>query len=261
MERLINDLTFNDNLYCVSNESVSSKVKCIRCVTFETGEKAYFTKFFKANVFDRYNESIIEKSVEELKQGDELIFVRNERDMERDIVIEIVNKLLNNEQFNYKYNIMLELSKYWKKSLKEFMDKNNFDEVYISRQLQLYNCPRDPITISLWIKSNKIIGPVDKEVYKAIAMITEDIFLLENWENVYEACNLIRKLHTRIKKYLANSIIKSVTGLNKEEIWELEIIKDSLGELSDYAQIVQIENIFDLDKELPIHLVNKLIEM
>lgn len=261
LESIIDSIIRSETIYEFEQERNVSRIKCIRCAVFETGERAYFTRYFKPNVIDRDSENIIEKNVEDLKPGDELVFVRNEHDMEKDIILDIIDRLMMNRDFKDKYDNILYLSRIWKEKLRDYLESTGFNEEYISRQLAAYNCSRDAATIATWIRSNKIIGPLEKNVYKALASITNDSFMIKNWVKIHEACSIIRKLHTRLKKYLASSIIKSVVGVNAEDSSEFRIIREIVGELSELAQIVQVESIFELEKEIPAYMANKLIEM
>jgi len=234
------------------------RVESIRTVLFETGEKAFFTKYFKPSIIDRDNESIVDKAVEELVVGDEIVFIKNEINVEKDIIESIINKMMENEDFRKQYDDCWNINGIWRSTLKRYMFENKCSEEYISLSLLEYGISRNPYTIAYWVRSNKIVGPTEEEVYDALALITEDKYFIEHSKEVYLACNEIRKLQTRLKKHLAKSIISTMVNDEKSD-FDL-LVESTVGDLSSMANVVQIEQIFNNKIDVPISITNKLID-
>ncbi len=261
LDQLILDLVKKQTSQLDKNydlQSGADKVESVKTILFESGEKAFLTKYFKPSVIDRDSENIFDKDIDELCVGDEIVFIKSEVNAERDIIESIINRLMKDERFFNQYGELWELSDYWKRTLKKYMLEKNFSEEYVSVKLLGYGITRDPVTIACWIKSNKIIGPKEEEVYDALALVTEDEYFIKHSKDVYQACSEIRKLYVKLKKQLAKSIIKSVVS---EEKSEFDIIVESIiGDLSTLANIVQIEMIFTQTVDVPFYMANKLIE-
>lgn len=259
IENIINDIIRRQGVVEGNFNGGATKTECIKVAIFESGEKAYFSKYFLPNKLDRDCEEIKDVKIEDLSIGDELVFKKDEKDMDKDIIQDIIEKLMENIDFRRQYDESLRLSRYWKYALDSFMQKNNVDDNYISSQLLKFNVIRSPMAISTWLRTNKTTAPDKEEVYYALANIIQDNVFMEKWKDVFKASSLIRKLQMRLKKYLGKCIVKSVVKESKTDFDK--IVERCVGDVSKLAQIVQIEQLYDVEIEIPVHMANKLIEI
>jgi hypothetical protein len=149
--------------------------------------------------------------------------------------------------------------KYWKGSLKRYIDSYFGDYSLIALELSFYKIDRTEQSIKAWIVNENIIGPIEKEAYSAIAKITNDKYLLEHWEEIYESCNLIRSLKTKLKDNFNSMVIQSVVNEKSEGEFE-NLVYDVLGDLKKYAEIEEIYDIEDVSINIPINKTNCILE-
>lgn len=259
IEDIINDIIKKHGIIEGNFNTSVSRTDCVRVAIFESGEKAYFSKYFSPSLLDRSSEDIRDVNTEELSVGDELVFKKDEKDMDKDIIQDVIEKLLENSEFKKEYENKLMLSRYWKNALDNFMNENNYNENYISSQLLNYNVIRSPMAINTWLRFSKSTAPDKQEVYYALANIIKDKFFMDKWKDIYEACSAIRKLNIRLKKYLGKCIVKSVVKEVKSDFDK--IVEACVGDITKFAQIVQIEQLYDVQIEVPVYMINKLIEI
>lgn len=258
IEDVINEIIRKQGAFEGNFSGSGSKVECVKMVIFESGEKAYFSRYFSPSLLDRDAEEIKDIKIEELSIGDELVFRRDERNVDKDIIQVIIEKLLENGDFNLQYNGSLILSRYWKSVLENFMKETKCTEYYISSELSNYGVVRSPMAVSTWLRSNKTTAPDKEEVYYALANITKDKLFIDKWKEICDACAAIRSLQTRLKRYLGRCIVKSVVKETKTDFDR--IVESCVGDVAKLAQIVQIEQLYDIHIEVPVYMTNKLIE-
>lgn len=217
------------------------------------------TKHYHPSIVDVENQVLLDGTVDDLRIGDELVFVKGTDDQDNDIVMDIIQRLLRNESFKGQYHEKLKLSKRWKSLLKDYMITNNYTASDIADCLEIFDVKRHPVTVSNWMNNPKIIGPTEKGIYYAIAQIVEDKAFQKNWEEVFWACDDIRKLHTRMKKYLGVAIVNRVTGIEGNDFDKM--VEEVIGDLMQYAYVVQVEHVINESNQVPVYMTNKPIDV
>lgn len=257
------DLDFSvdlENLFNIGSEKCSlsnnTEISEVRKkVIFDDGRYSYLTKNYDVFCIDD-KETFVMKNVESLKKGERIIFISEKS--EEDLA-ELFYKIINSDIFKSKYSSHYENMKYWKIALKKYMDNYDMDYDSVAKELKLYNLNNTGITIRQWINDEKIIGPWGKEEYEAISKITRDYKLLDNWETVYESCNIIRGFRTKFKKTFKN-MVKSAVINQIEETDELaNLVGEVFGDLKEYADVVKILNIQDISQKVPSIRTNCLL--
>lgn len=256
LDDLLFDLTRNKT-HIQTSENYGPTVETYRTVIFNTGEIVYLTKYYRPCVVDITNQDIKDVTVEDLNTGDELVFVKDTNSQHDDIIMDIIGRLLLNEDFKNQYEEEFKLSKSWKDMLRKYMNENNYSSSDITVWLDVFDIKRHPATINNWLNNPKIIGPVEKEIYYALAQITDNKFFLKNWEKIYGACDDIRRLHTKLKKYLGTAIANRISGGIGNEFDN--IIEEAIGDLTRYALVMQIEHIITESNIVPLNMSNKII--
>ena len=248
--------------YTISNNKNSyssiQNIKVEKIVIFETGEYALLSRFYKASILDISSGSILEKEVNDIREGDEVVFVRSSEISGDNVVDTIMQRLLDIDKFKLTYKEKYDLSNLWKEELKKYIDKYNMTYKVLSKKLSQYYKVSDA-NISNWMNSN-IIGPRDIGALEAIAKVIEDSEFLYKVGDIFEACREIRSLHRKITFSLGKIIVNSIANETQETTDELgKLILESIGDVNAYISVVQVEKIIPENREVPAGLVNKLL--
>ncbi|WP_077325344.1 DrmE family protein [Virgibacillus siamensis] len=216
-------------------------------VFFEEDQFAFLTNGYNCRVLDREKETITLKSVSELRENDELVFV----DTDKDVFNEVVNKMRESSE---KINNLYVLSELWTNTLKKYQEKYGYTEISIANQLKEYGISRHPATILNWLKDSSVIGTGD--AIEAISRLTNDKTLVNKLTDVKKACSQIRALHIKLGRYLANSIISSY---NTNGNYTDKILKESVEDLTKNINIVQVQKKSSHKAYVPVLKTNKLL--
>lgn len=265
-QEYFSDVNYNiSQLFQSKNRSVSSQeninvqglgiVK--KKVIFDDNRYCYLTSDYLALCIDKGK--ALEKSTDLLKQGDQMVFIKEISDDEPEVLF---SKIINSSIFKEKYKRHYENMMYWKKVLKKYKNLYNMDYKSLSNELRIYNVNKSNVAIRQWIETSDdvIIGPREPEVYEAIADITRNSEMKEHWKDIYESNNIIREFRTKFKKTF-KSIVKDF-ALNKEQNnSEIEkLVKEVFGNLNQYVNIVKIQEIEDIFQNMKYIKTNSLID-
>lgn len=259
LERYFEDLIIKNTTSVIKQSSVEGQptVEVAKVVTFETGERAFFTKNFCPYVLDPETGAVTETKISKLVPGDILVFTKH-TDKTKDIVDKVISDLVSSEGCEERFKDSYQKSLYWKNVLRDYMKKFNLSFKELSDEMFKLGCEKHEVTIRSWLdEDSHIVGPRESETFYAIASITQDRFLLKDPEGFCEACNEVRSMRIRILKYIGLSIIKSVGGTLATD----EYLEKLLGDASKFATTLQIENIMQVkDLFVPSYLANRPIE-
>lgn len=239
----------NEEYYSFNSSDVKKQI------IYSDGRYSYVTKNFKMLCIKSNGDNVI-KTINNLQIGDNVVFV-NEKSEED--LFDLFYKIVNSDIFKSRYSKDYENMRYWKIVLKKYVDKYNGDYELVSQELKMHGLTKLDISVRQWINDEKIIGPREKEVYEAIGKVTMDNKLINNWEEIYQSCNRIRRFRTKFKKTFKDMvrmyIMKSFD--NKGELENLVI--DVFGDLKEYAEIVKVAEIKDVIEHNDIVKVNCLL--
>ena len=226
--------------------------------TCSDGESIFFTKKYKAYVFDSAKEDVVEVPVERLSPGDMVIFKSNNNET-RDIVTTLLDKYIDEYQTTSDDIKMAYLkSRYWKEVLRKYRIDNNLSFKELSERLESHGVKKHEATIQIWLAEDSyIVGPQDIETYVAIAEMTRDADMLANPQSYFDACEKIRSIRVGILKLIARAIISKYSGKLSAEDDMAKVVSENI---EDISTLVQIETITAVtDKKAPINMINKPI--
>lgn len=238
----------------INYDGSQSTNKCCKVVKFTDGKKAFITKQFNAYELDEDREEILIRKPSELIPGQVLLFVN---DIERDIVESTIKDLLAIKKIRDVYEVAYGYSKEWKNILKNYMDVNNYSYNELERQLRKYGVKRTNATIRSWVVDS-IVGPQEEEIYEVLAQMTRDKYFLENYNEIYKSCNMIRSFQIKVRKAIAKSLLRVKTRDDNDEIDN--IIMDNCSHLFNNVIKVEVAKIHDIEKEIPCYLTNIVLE-
>lgn len=261
LDNYISDIELNIEIKNFTNGlsgrgAISSEI--VKAATFTDGSKALFTKHFKAYVFDTDDGKITEKAVDELSDGDSLVFTQNNNET-KDIVDTVLKQLINENKLQNSTVEAYRKSKKWKQNLHEYVDLNNLTARKLYRLDKSKNLGVTELTIRQWMdEDSHTVGPRDIESIKKIALLTEDEEMLDNANSYFQACDEIRKLRRNILVKIGKAIIDRLSGKETESDLIYKTVYDKIDNLSN---ILEIESIVDFEKTVPIYIANRPLNM
>lgn len=258
LETYINKVIINNAISSVEANAGSGQntVPICRIVLFESGQKAFLTKYYVAYTLDEASETVVEKNVSDLQQGDYLIF-KNFGDQAGDIVDELLQKLIVSPDSSITLSEAYKLSKRWKHVLKEYMQCGKLSFRDLSKKLENLGHRRHEVTIRTWLsEESHIVGPRDEDSFISIALITGDKDILGDPQKYWNSCSVIRATRVRILRYIGMSIISSMSHRYKNMD---TLLASVIGDISGFASLLRIENIVEPSSlDMPVNIVNRL---
>jgi len=241
------------------NNGSSVTTEVVMVGTFSGGEKAFFTKAYKAYVFDSTEESVNEEPISNLTAGDTLVFTKN-TSFTKDIVDGILRQLLETNTIDENVKVAFQKSKYWKEVLREYMKESGYSYRKLTTVLIEFGCVKTEVTIRSWLDDDAhIVGPLEDVTYLQIAEMTNNNDMLKNPSEYCTACNTIRKVRRHILKLIGTSIINKLCGRLPNNDLLLKAVSNNIDEL---AVILQLESITEIESiQVPVNLTNHPISI
>ena len=202
--------------------------------------------------------TVVEKTPAKLIPGDVMVFTKRD-DYTQNIVDTVYDQLLVSGKLSSRSVDMFEKSKYWKKALREYKEKNGFSYRDIAGKLQGFGSSLQEVSVRQWlVEDSHIVGPRDEKTMEYIAMLTQDPLLSENVSGYFEACRYVRHERRMILKLIEKAINDKLMGFTPEEGSVLEIVYENVEKLSETREL---ESISELDESvyININLVNRPI--
>ncbi len=243
-----------------SNKSFNgAKSIAKKLVIFKDGKYAFLSENYIVNSIDRVKNDIDIKKIEEIEYGDELIFVVDTVTDRNDIVKDTIEKLLEQIEFKKKYKRYFYNNLFWKEVLINYMEKNFLDEKDIANNFKIYGHTITPLAIKNWLNGN-IIGPQNLEHIRVVSDIVKNMKLSEKIDEVIISCKQVRSIQIQIRKAIARMIINSVVSSKSDDYNIYQYVKEVIGDLNNYAYIGEVISIKDIEQEIPVQNINRLIE-
>lgn len=252
-----------DNIFVKTTSDALNRVmqsghtlsEVVKFVSFESGEYAFFTKRYLPYRYSQADSSIEETDVESIQVGDLLVFARIE-DENKDIVDKVLEKLIDLRKLSKEQESALKKSKYWKAVLRSYMYKNNITFGELADSMLKLGKTKHEATLRTWLDGDsRIVGPRDPESFYSIALLTDDVEMLQDPDGFCEACRIVRSMRIKILRFIGKSIIKSVEGKTDDEFEEtlLSLAKD----VSQMVKMLQIERIENTNTAIPVYMANR----
>lgn len=226
--------------------------------TFDSGEKVFFTKLYKAYVFDESSGVVKEANASELNEGDSLVFTQNTAET-RDIVDNVLARLIDENKVSEEVMDCYALSKRWKQALQEYMKDKNIPAGEIAKKMIKNGVSVQEITIRGWLdEDSHIVGPRKQNSIEQIALLVEDEEMFEHADRYFEACGTIRKIRRKILGWIGQAIIDKLSG--KTPVAGT-VYADIYSRIDSVAQILLLETISFVDRSIPMNLTNRPISL
>ena len=186
----------------------NAEVKAIG--TFSSGEKIFFTEFYRPYVICEESGEIKEVEISDLSSGDTLLFTQN-NDASKDIVDIMLSDYISAMQIplaKRELQQSLDKSKRWRQVLRDFASINQFSAADIAAKMQSVH----EMTVKNWLdEESHIVGPRDKSSLTKIADLTGDEDLSLHANEYFDACKLVRERRIKLLHELGSHIRGGMT--------------------------------------------------
>lgn len=255
----LNEIAFFGGIDSLTYQAGSTTfAEIIAAGTFDSGEKIFFTKFYKAYVFDESEGVVKETNVSDLNEGDSLVFTQNTAET-RDIVDTVLAKLVDEHKVDNEVVESYELSKKWKQVLRDYMHQERLPAKTIAEKMIENGASVQEITIRGWMdEDSHTIGPRNADSIKQIALLVENEEMYSNSDKYYKACSVIRKIRRKILKWIGEAIIDKLSGREPEAG---TVKADIYNRIDSVAQILCLESITPIEQTIPMHLTNRPVNL
>ena len=225
---------------------------------FMSGEQILFSKYYKAVVFDSVKGTVIETDVDDLSDGDQLVFAKRD-DYTRNMVDYIYESLQTTGRLSPEVLDATAKSIYWKGALRKYKHNHGFSYRDISRELQKFGSSLQEVSVRQWlIEESHIVGPRDEITLQQIAVLTQDSYLLGDTHSYFEACRIVRHQRKEILELIGKAITDKLSGHKPPKGGVLEVVYDNVESLSETLELDGI-SLLEETVTVPINLLNKPI--
>jgi len=254
-----NSSGYSDYRKYVGTENASSKFsETVATANFDTGETAFFTKMYKAYVFDETMGIVKEVKVDDLADDDLLLFIRTNNNT-RDIVDEILQELIDDQIFTQETKDCYLKSKMWKIKLKEFQEKNNYTSRELADDFKKSGIDVTEQTIMWWLDDDShIVGPRDPKSIEHIGYYIGNEELANNYLLYSNACAEIRRIRLNIIEQIGQTIVMRMSNRFPEKGSIHEQIYDKVAKL---GELLRIERIVNIENQMPINMINRPLKI
>lgn len=250
----INDIVIKNTRIFTNGNHTSQNVEAVKIIRFSENEcVAYFTKYYKACCFNPNDESIKEVSVDDISEGNLILFTKNDSNT-RDILDGVIQMLIYsnsvNDEIIYNYN----LSKVWKNVLRNYIDKHSISPAKAADDLIKLGATVQTQTIKSWIDiDSQTVKPNDKINIKIIGQYTGSSELCQYTDKYFDACNIVYKLRCKIREEIKKLIIKKFKG---EQISNDSILSE-IENVESLYDLLTVETVFDIKENVPAVCTNR----
>lgn len=252
----LSDMTFIKSIHYYPDygDSGRSMADVIAAVKFDTGEKAFLSKNYKAYVLDEAQNLVKEVGVADLREGDTIVFTRS-NSKTRDIVEFILQYMLENGLLPSAVDEAYYRSRQWKTTLVEYMKRTGVTARSIAERMIRNGVSVQANTIMIWLDEDAhMVRPREEDSIRQIALVVGDEELFDHAEDCFRAGTVIYRERDKIRSAIGQAILQRITGQKSDNNQIASIISDKI---EDAAVVLNIETIVSINKSFPINVVNR----
>ena len=185
-------------------------VDVVKIGTLDSGEKIFFTKFFRPYVMDEAGE-LKEVELDEVTTGDTLLFMQN-NDACKDIVDVMLADYIAGQSSPRHMGEMLSKTRRWRQLLRDFSRDRQLTAADIAERMKATGSTIHEVTVRNWMdEESHLVGPRDKSSFEHIAKLTSDEELRQHINDYFEACKIIRERRVKLLHELGAQIKGGIT--------------------------------------------------
>lgn len=232
------------------------KAEVTHFARFTTGEAAFFTKYYKAYVFNEQSDKVELKEAKELVHGDMLIFPLNNNDT-HDIVDTVLMEKMRIGSIEKAFNAHYERAGQWRKLLKQYMMDMGLTVSEVADRLIKTGVSVGKQTIRGWMdEGSHTVGPQDKDDIKFIGELTQCDDMRLNPSAYYESISIVRHVRREILQQIKAAIMDRL-GNNTPAVEA--VYADIYDRLDSIAILVEVESIHEINRQMLQYDTNHLI--
>ena len=225
---------------------------------FDDDTKAYLSKHYKAYVLDETIGVVKEVEVQEICEGDSIVFTKNNDDT-KDIVTSILTKLFQDGWLDDSSKKNYIKANLWKNSLVDFMHAQRFTARKVAELLLKDGATVHEQTILNWLdEDSHTVGPRNVDSIRHIGNITGVDELKDNPEEIFEACREIRSIRRKILDQVGTAVVNKLSGRITKEGSGMNFIFEKIDTL---AEIKRVERIAQVEMVVPAGMANRPISI
>lgn len=214
-------------------------LEAYKYASFVTGENIIFTKGYTAYVVDTDKQCVIERSVDDIKEGDQLIFTVND-DNTKDIVDEL---LAGVAEKNPEIDRYYQLVSSWKEACRNYRYDNNLKYTQLSKMFATKGYKAQPQVIRSWLdEQSHIVGPKQEKTFMFIQQVFGEEVLPEHYMEYAVATKHIRSARVKILKLIEKAVISENIEFD-DNSHMFDGLKERIQETAIIKQIEHIETI------------------
>ena len=264
-EKEMEEYIFNADITSVNSE-YRSNTGCEGMVNtaiavvaaFDDDTKAYLSKHYKAYVLDETIGVVKEVEVQEICEGDSIVFTKNNDDT-KDIVTSILTKLFQDGWLDDSSKKNYIKANLWKNSLVDFMHAQRFTARKVAELLLKDGATVHEQTILNWLdEDSHTVGPRNVDSIRHIGNITGVDELKDNPEEIFEACREIRSIRRKILDQVGTAVVNKLSGRITKEGSGMNFIFQKIDTL---AEIKRVERIAQVEMVVPAGMANRPISI
>lgn len=227
--------------------------------SFITGEKIIFTKHYQVVSLDKNSEKVIEKNVDSLEDGDEIVFVSRD-DNTRNMVDYIYSQLLESGRISENIAEATRKSMYWKQLLRKYKEAHDFSYGDLAGALRNLGLSTQEVSVRQWLMDDShIIGPREENTLKQIANLTQDQIMLTSYHEIFTACEVVRRQRLRILKLIGEAVKAKLSGTDQSHDDLMNFVFENVEALSEILELSNISILKD-SVSVPTALTNRPID-
>ena len=186
-------------------------VEVVKIGTLDSGEKIFFTKFFRPYVMDEAGDGLKEVELDEVTTGDTLLFMQNNNAC-KDIVDVMLADYIAEQSSSRHMGEMLAKTRRWRQLLRDFSRDRQLTAADIAERMKATGATIHEVTVRNWMdEESHLVGPRDKSSFEHIAKLTSDEELRQHIDDYFEACKIIRERRVKLLHELGAQIKGGMT--------------------------------------------------
>ena len=214
-------------------------VDVVKIGTLDSGEKIFFTKFFRPYVMDDAGEGLKEVELDEVTTGDTLLFMQNNEAC-KDIVDVMLADYIAVQSSQRRMDDMLAKTRRWRQLLRDYSIDRQLSAADIAERMKSTGSTIHEVTVRNWMdEESHLVGPRDKSSFEHIAKLTGDEELREHIDDYFEACKIIRERRVKLLHELGAQIKGGMTLETLADKEDLGIV----AKVKDMVKLCVLENL------------------
>lgn len=226
-------------------------VDVVKIGTLDSGEKIFFTRFFRPYVMDEAGGGLKEVELDEVAVGDTLLFMQN-NDACKDIVDVMLDDYVSAQASHRHMWDMLAKTRRWRQLLRTYASDRQLTAADIAERMKATGSTVHEVTVRNWMdEESHLVGPRNKSSFEHIAKLTGDQELRDHVDDYFEACKIIRERRIKLLHELGAQI---KGGMPPETLSDKEDVGIAV-KVKDMVKLCVLENLTDAPENLRMNTV------